>query len=333
VLGNKFSTVFWPLLMIILGGLWLLANLELIDPQVLRSFVNLWPLLLIAVGIQLLLRSSYPPLGPWIALGVLVLAIAIAVAAPGLGWNMSPELKEVHYSEPLDEAESAQITLDLSIGTSTISAGERGGALIEADISYYKSTALDIEGEGHKTAKLTIDNEGVNVMPFSFLGDFIGLEPQSEVRLTPDIPINLVINEVVGEVDIDLSGLQLTSLVVRGGVGDMRIVLPGQSEPYTAKIDGGVGRVRVEVQEGANVQLDISGGVGDFSIDLPQDAPVRLDGDADVGNIKVPSFMNLVTERERSVGRSGIWESGAYSTAEARIDIEFNGGVGSLTLR
>ena len=331
--GNKFATIFWPMLLIGVGALWLLANLEIIDGRVLRTFLNLWPLLLIALGLNLLLKPVYPNLGMWIALGTLALAFAIALLAPGLGLRMGPELKEAHFEEPLGEADSAQVTLDLSIGTSTVTAGAPGGALIEADVTFYNDASLDIDGGNHKTVDLNIDNEGVNSMPFSIFGDFMGADPQADVRLSPDIPINLVINGAVGQIELDLSGLQLSSLVVRGGVGDVELVLPGQSEEYTVKLDGGVGRMRIEVQDGANVRLDISGGVGDFSIDVPSDAAVRLDGEADVGSIRVPSFMNVITERQRTVGRSGIWESDGYAGAEARIEIEFRGGVGSLTLR
>ena len=66
--------------LIALGGLLLLGNLGLIAPISFRSLLSVWPLIPIAIGIQLLLGRDRPSLALGLQLGVLVLGIALVMA-------------------------------------------------------------------------------------------------------------------------------------------------------------------------------------------------------------------------------------------------------------
>ena len=330
---RRFTNIFWPLLLISVGIIWLLSNLELLPRFSINAFFSLWPLILVAVGLNLLFAARFPWLRPWIAVGTLALAVALVILSPNLGIPLTPELKEAHFSEPVGDATSARVVLDISIGVTEVRSLSGGGNLFEADITYLDRAEFDVSGSEEKTIHLDIHNE-TNTVGFFNFGDFFdGQGLRNDIGLSADIPLELVVNAGVGEADLDLSGLTLKSVRVNGGVGNFKITLPSQEELYTVDINGGVGRVTITIQEGANVSLDLTGGVGEFTIDVPTGAPLHLNAETDIGSIRVPSFLDSISVTSKTVGEAGMWESPAYSDSSVRIDIKFRGGVGSLRVR
>jgi hypothetical protein len=119
--------------------------------------------------------------------------------------------------------------------------------------------------------------------------------------------------------------LTVSNVSLDGGVGNVSLMLPPGSADYS--IDGGVGNVNFSLDEGGGMSFHINGGVGAVSIDLPDDAAVRLEGDGGLGGINVPGGYESTGDED--------WESPAYAAASAdeRIQIYYNGGVGGLTIR
>lgn len=330
---KKFNNIAWPLVLIGLGVIGLLSNFDILPRFSINAFLSLWPLILVAVGINILLAPSYPRLRPWIGMGMLVLAISLVYLVPSLGSSPTAELKEAHFSEPIGNSASARVVLDLSIGETVVQTLSSGGSLIEADVTYYDRAEFDVSGSQDKTIHLEIHNETNTIGFFNFPKFIDGQGLRTEIGLSPDIPLELVINVGVGKADLDLSGLTLKSVRINGGVGEIQIKLPAQEELYSVDIDGGVGEINITIQEGANLNLDIIGGIGEFKIDVPTDASLHLDAEIDIGSIRVPDFLDSISMTRNTVGEAGIWETFAYSESGVRIDINFRGDVGSLILK
>ena len=61
---NKgYRSLFWPLVLIGVGVIWLLGNLGVISWTNLTVLFRLWPLLLIAIGLDLLIGRQSPAIG------------------------------------------------------------------------------------------------------------------------------------------------------------------------------------------------------------------------------------------------------------------------------
>jgi hypothetical protein len=80
-------SIFFPLLLIAAGVIWLLVSLGRIPSENLWALAHFWPFLLIAAGLGLMIRSFWAPAR--IILDVLVVGAAVLaiIFAPQLGWT------------------------------------------------------------------------------------------------------------------------------------------------------------------------------------------------------------------------------------------------------
>ena len=325
----RYRSIFWPILLIGVGVIWLLANLEVIEGVNWRILWRFWPLILIAIGLDIIFARRTPLLGAVLGLGTVALVILILAIAPSLGLVTSTEIFTDRFTEPVGAAELAQLEMELSVGPLTIDALSDSSQLIDAEITHIGKIRFNAQGDSTKTITLEQESEmGINLF------EWPDEELTWDIGLSPDIPLFLELRGGVGDAQLDLSGLQLTGVDVDLDVGGLDLKLPAMDQSLAVKVRGGVGEVRITIPSGANVSLDLDGDVGDFVIEIPDDAAVRLDATVDVGKIRVPSTMNKVSgDEDDFIGESGVWETSGFESASRRITIEFNGGVGDLTLR
>ena len=325
-----YRSLFWPLILIGVGVVWLLGNIGVITGANLVVLLRLWPLLLIAIGLDLLFGRRSPALGAAIGLGAVALIIVLMLVGPGLGWAGDYEVKTASFSEPVGDARSAEVLLNLSVGRTTISPLRDSSNLIEADLTYVGEVEFRTEGESHKVVELHHVRGVQAQFPLDFLGWAApGGELTWDIGLSPNVDLNLTIGGGVGDARIDLSGLQLTDLTVNSGVGTIALTIPATGERYAATINSGVGDFTLTVAEGAAVELDITGGVGGFTIDVPDEAAIRLEADTGLGDVSVPGWLAQVSGDDDN----GVWETENFSSAETPIRIQFDGGIGGLTIR
>lgn len=328
---NKSRSLFWPVVMIIVGVIWLLGNLGIGVPSFdFLLLLRLWPLLLVVVGINLIIGRRWPLLRA----AVVVLAIGGALAyiylAPQYGLVQAPEIQHAEFAEPLGETESAVISIGSSIGRISLEALSDSDNLFEAELDYLGEVEFAVEGETQKTISLNASVEGLNQ---DLIRGFDEDQLEWTIGISPNVPVRLEFTSGVGQILLDLSELALTGVEVAGGVGQTELRLPAQDGTYLVEIRGGVGELLVVIAEGAAIDLQIDGGVGNIVIEVPEDAGVEVRADLGVGNIDVPSNFLLISGGSRGIGSSGTWRSPVYEEAEFLIEISFNGGVGNLEIR
>lgn len=328
---SEYRSLFWPLILIGVGIVWLMSTMGIISGANIAVLIRLWPLLLIGIGLDLLLGRRAPLLGALIGLGTLAIAIVLMLIGPGLGLAGNTDVQSAAFSEPVGDARTANVTLALSVGRATVDALDDSSDLIDANLTYVGEIDFQVEGETAKTIHL---GQRGNVSttnltgPFDFLGWLGSDELYWDIGLSPAVALDLTINGGVGEADLDLSGLRLTALDVNTGVGEIDLVLPAAGG-YTAAVNGGVGEVRITITESAPLTLDINGGVGAVVVDVPDETAVRLEADTGLGGVTAPGWLHQISGDDDN----GVWESDGYSTADSRITITFNGGIGGFTIR
>lgn len=188
----------------------------------------------------------------------------------------------------------------VQIGTGDLHLATLNGAenLVEADITYDASrTRLDNQMEA-------AGGEGHVLLKAMHPGMMPGVSRADNwsVRLNPRVPTRLDVVGGVNKMDLDLQGLTLTRLNVKVGVGEARVVLADKSN-YQASIDGGVGVLRVEIPSEIEARIRVDGGLGSVKMD--------------------PRF--------HPDGRYYVTEG--YDRAEQRVELNINGGIGSIMIR
>ena len=315
-----YRSLFWPLLLIGMGSVWLLVNIGVFNVENIAVLARLWPLLLIAAGLDLLFGRNSPTLGAIIGVGTIAGMLLLMLMGPSIGLVSIPELQSAQYEEVIGDARSAEIVLGSGVNTVAVSALPESQNLFTADVHYYGEIDFDVSSGSEKTITLkqrdgSLSGGFASVLMLIFGADQPEEEQETDwnIQLNPEVPMNLNVDAGVGNINLDLRDLELTGLAVNAGVGKLDVTLPITEHGYFVDIDGGVGDISITLPEGIAVQLDAEIGVG--SLSLPASLR-RIDGDSD-----------------SPVGNDGIWETEGFRTATSKVTIRFNSGVGSLTVR
>ncbi len=281
-----------------------------------------WAIVLIIVGVLLLV-------------GDLSLLIAVLFIAFGVGMIIvRPSIEEAHFSEPVGETRAASVDINLSVGEAQVATRPDSDHLIDADLVYLGSVHFAVSGEDEK--RITLRQSSTPMDWLNNLFGWIGVNRKLRwaINLHPDVPTALQLQGGVGQATVDLSGLQLTDLSLQGGVGEMRITLPAPDERYQARIKGGVGEIAVRIADDADLELNISSGVGEITVDLPTEAAVQIKARTGLGKINVPRRLARVEgQGDMPLGGSGVWQTADYDSADRRITIDAEGGIGQLNFR
>ena len=277
----------------------------------------------------------------------------MALLAPSLDLEPEVELKTLNFSEPLEGATSARFTLDLERYSTTIDALSDSNSLIEAELD----TLTDVEFSAHgaKTKSVTIDPVSDISFDFDMIDWQAWVDAKWIINLSPQIPIDLMVDVGSGSATLNLNDLDLTDFKIDGGSGSVDLFLPATYSQYSVNVDGGSGSFYIELENNAKIRSDfdvgsgsfdlvigsgtdmearVDGGSGSIDIDVPSDVGVRVViRDRGSGSVHLPSDFDLLDDMDDSDKDTGIWETEGYSDALHKIEITFDPGSGSFEVR
>lgn len=260
--------LFWGMVLLLLGGLLLLANFNVLPFDVWRVF---WPLLLILLGVWVLL---------------------------GLVWR-GPRAEVERVAVPLEGIERARVVIDHGIGIATLSGPAEPGMLLSGEFSGGVDVRVRRDGAA---ATLTMKMAARDIPFFFPWGE--GSEYRWNFGLSKDIPLVVEIEGGAGRWDFDMRALRVTELDVDGGVGTAALTLPAAAGHTSAKVEAGVGTMHIRIPEGVAARIKTSGGLGTITVSQGR--------------------FPLVGEHS--------YQSPNYDTAENRVDLRVEGGVGTITI-
>jgi hypothetical protein len=165
----KDRSLFWPFVFIATGFLWMMVNMGKLPQENLWALTQVWPYLLMAIGVGLILRSIWRPAG-MIFSGLIVVGAVLAILyAPQLGWNKPQDWGISHFNVGSDfgggvtgsgvitteKREVASFTrIDLRYpAIITIKQGEKDAVTLETDDNLIKQLTTKVNG-----GVLVIDN-------------------------------------------------------------------------------------------------------------------------------------------------------------------------------
>ncbi len=323
---------FFPIALITVGVVWLLINNGVVAADNLYRLIPFWPVLLILAGLSLILHKIWWPLSGlmWIlaAAGLVWLLVASPASIPAVP---AAEFKQETFREPLDQASSASVHLNLSVNPTYISTLQDSADLIVADLSYLGRIVFEASGESQKSVRL----EQANGLSFgNFRWELLAGQGLADwkIGLTPEIPLALGVDAGTGLVEMDLAGLSLQSLTVDGSTGRMDILLPENGGHYLFDLDVSTGATTIQVPGGASLDLKVDGGTGGLVIDVAEDAGVQVEVlDGGVGSLNLPP--NFEKVRQGNDEDEGVWENGAYASTKTPVRIILDISTGNITIR
>jgi hypothetical protein len=346
--NNRAPNFFWPVILVSAGVIMLLSNLEIYEFEILdlMSLVQLWPLLLVAMGVNLLFGKTRSWLGSLFSLVLGLAVVAFFLLAPDyIEPVSSADFVTESFTEALDEAESARVTVDFDRGTLEVFPLTDSPNLAEVEVTHNQD--LDFRTSGGTQRNVTVNLDSGTT--FGFI-DF--LEEQQivgEIGLSPDLPIELTVDVGGGNAVLDLEGMSLTDLDVNSGSGSIELVHPvgnfravlgagsGSIEVQTRagseldlKAEVGSGRIRLTIAEDVYGEVDLQSGSGGITVYVPEGAAVLVTGTTGSGSVHVPNDFDRVSGSGSLSGDSGTWRSPGFEDAEFQLVIEFSIGSGSF---
>jgi len=287
------GSLVFPLVLVAVGVILLLVNLGIVSSGIWSQLLRLWPVLLIALGIDLVFGR--PSLGSALAtlIGTAVL-LALAFSAIYLFGPETWITDRQTVAVPLGTATSAEIDLRCDGCAITVAGAAAAETLVEGTVTIRKDERL-----------AQVDRRTDDAVHFELTGDpFLPTfhtasreERPWTVRLHPEIPIDLAVS-TDRTIDLDLRGLRIQSVDLDGGAAPCRVVLPD------------TGRTTLHVQ------------AEDLTVHVPDGVGLRLIGTPS-GTLDVP---------EDYILSAADWLSPDYDEAATTVDLYLRPGVGDVEI-
>lgn len=261
-----------------------------------------WGGLLILVGILLLIGNVFD-INVW---GLLWPSLIILVGIWIL-WGVSrgrrpSDLETEQLTIPLEDASRARLKLSHGAGRVEVQAGAAAGELLNGSfaggIEHTKRREEDL-----LAVRLRVPPQSFPYIFFPWSWGQAGYHWQ--INLTRQVPLELDLNTGAAEVHLDLSELQVNELRLQTGVSSNRITLPARAGHTRVRIEGGVGSVSIQVPDGVAAQIRAQGGLSSINVDR---------------------------SRFPKTG-SNTYCSPDYDTAEHRVEIRADTGLGSISIQ
>ena len=293
----------FPLILIAIGTVVLLANTGVLSSEALLRLGDLWPLLLVILGLQLILNHTLPrQQATLIGLGatavIVIAAVAYAALAPGAPFGT----RQANVSDHVGGLTAA--TLDLSYNGATVDmeAGSIGDSLYQAHVDYPGSDDPPTISLDRESGTLAISESS----GFAPLHLFDAARRHVVITLTDRIPWTIKISGGTANGHLDLRRLQLAKLEISGGASRVDAQLPSPKGTVVIDTSGGVSNLTLRAPGGAQWHVAVSGGV----------SGLRING----------SFY-------AAVGGDFEQQSPGYGAASDRFDIEISGGASHVDVR
>lgn len=309
----------WGLFFILVGGIPLAVRANVLSESVVGQWANLWPLLLIAWGIGLLLRST--PL-EWV--GGALIAITFGVMGGGLlatGASGLPFATGCSGSGPTtafpdrtgDLGATAQVNLDFNCGSLKVGTG---------DGSTWSLSGSDRDGRGpgvtSTTDSVSIEPDDATGFPGAGRSNWSLILPR-----TPSVSLGLTLN--AGEGTVDLTGASVGSATVTLNAGKLDLDMGAVARADDVNTTVNAGAAAITLDEGPRT-VNLSLNAGSLQLCMPAGTALRISWSGTLGS-------NNFTAAGLTKVDESTWASSSFNVLEPAAELHVTANAGSFELR
>jgi hypothetical protein len=170
-----------------------------------------------------------------------------------------------------------------------------------------------------------------------------------DIRLGSGIPIDLKVNKSWGTGNLDMAGVNLTSLDASSSAGELSVGLGGTMPSLRdVRVDETAGRLRLTMDGWypSMDSLDVGNSAGAVSVDLTGQWTRNLTGTirntAGGITVRLPRGVGVYVTAKTSAGHvqasgfdsrgDGVYVNGAYGKSPVTLDLSIRNSAGSITL-
>jgi hypothetical protein len=292
--GWSLSKLAWGLFLITIGGLILAQNFGLIN----LSWGNvwqLWPLIIIAIGLSVLAVQHVVWRIVSVIFTVAALALVVWLAVGGEPLSNPGSVDNVSINKLSNEISSAKISINTGASTLSVNSSDQSEiakAMLESDIADLKSNSRAVGSV--QDIELSMDSR-----PRFWTGS---AKSNFDVSLSQSLPIKLAVSMGASNANLDLSRVRLEVIDIDAGASSIVVKLGDLIDNTKLTIDSGVSSIVVKIPNNSGISLQIDSGLTSRSL-------------ADLTKIS-----------------DGNYESLDYDIAQKVVDIDANIGLSSFTI-
>ena len=297
------------LLLVALGVVLLLQNLDVIDWDLWAEIWRFWPVLLVAIGANLILGRRVP----WLTTIIVVVLLVGSVLGAALLAESDASVRVDRIDEPLLSTMSLDLGVGFGMGSLVIDSLPPGSSkLVEGSLDAPCGYAATSFQRHDGTAALDIDVSGESFFPCGWGRDW-------RVSLSTVPEIAMALGTGASSIDLDLTDLRVKSLHVAAGAADLDIRMPARAGDVEVVIDAGAADIDVWIPDGVEARIVNDSGLSSFKVSRRFPSLEAQGWIAEYGTIG-------------GRGPGEIYSSLGYGEAENRIHVEINGGASSISV-
>src|SRR5229473_1574186 len=291
--------VVFPLLLILIGVLFLLGNFGLLDRVAVWRLGDLWPLLLVLIGGLLILNRLLAPQPARLASLGLVAILVIVGAVYLLAYPVSGGGSK-DFKGPAGSLAKAELVLEFGATNVDVRTESLGDDLFQAHFEYSPGEPAPTATLDRETGTLTL-KQNPHMNPFAFSGS---RHDRVVVRLNDRVTWKVRISGGASQMGLNLSTGRVSGVEISGGASQMDLTLPAPHGTVRVGISGGASQMHIRTASGTAARITVTGGVGTLQVN---------------------------DSRQTGVGQLTLATPGYDSTAD-RYDIHITGGASDVTL-
>lgn len=293
---THYRSIFWPALLILVGVVALFANAGVISNDRLVLLVDLWPLVLVVIGLELIARRGLQGAAGEVA-AVLIVLIAAGGTVAYVALAPNPvQTGFMSVTAAVGSLDHAALEIDVGAATITVQGGAPEGDLAKADIDF----------SGPKPQVILDTSSGR--LKISQSGGSFGLfrTTRFTLRLLIDssLPWTISTNSGAATSTYNLADVHVGSIDINTGASREDITLGRPSGIVPVTVNGGALTVSLHRPAGIAASVKVSGGA------------VSLGADG---------------EQHRGIGNQS-WQSSGYEGATDAYRVDVNGGACTVTI-
>jgi cell wall-active antibiotic response 4TMS protein YvqF len=295
-----YARTFWAVALVSVGALFLIGNLGYLNGWDMDRLGQLWPLILVLIGAEILITRSLPRQTA-AAVGAVVALLTVVGAAFYVGLGPSTSLGTTSSTASAAIGNLEQASLDLNVGgaTVTIDTNAVPGQLYSARF-HYDNGDRTVASLNRSTGELRLELQNRSLFFFGSGGG-----RAIDLSLSDQVPWSVTINGGATQQTIDFSGLQLSRLSINGGAQQITLILPAASGVVPIELNGGAANLIIHRPAGTEASLTMSGGVNDLTAD---------------------------GQHQTSLAGDLSWQSSGYSGSINQYNIRVSGGANHVTI-
>ena len=336
-------SLFGPIVLIAIGGYFLLRNMGMLPDAAWNwtAVLQLWPLWLIFMGVNVLVRQAPRPLGGFLSAVVGLMAVGVFgyvllfsednTLLHRLGVAESPQLQTEEISFAPEDISTARVDIDFGVPSAEIGALTDSSALIEGTVSYFGTLDFETNTDGNEATVRLGTNDGSNWTWFLNPANWTNFDSSNrwQIGLNPRVTMDLRLTVGAGTADLNLADLTLSNLELDGGAGSMDVHLPGGD--YETVVGASAGSMDMWLGDNGRQQVQIDGSAGSMTFYLPEGMEARVQVNGGLGSFNIDR--DRFTQVSGTKSDDGVWETAAYDDAPNRVELLIDIGAGSVSIR